>query len=121
MPLDISSFFSSCSSLIVPGEYSEWSLYAGGSAGKGSACNVGDLGSILGGEDPLEKGKATHSSILAWRISRTIYNPWGCKELDMIERLSLFTLCRYLKKILPNYYPDYFGNKQLRACSDRVA
>ena len=22
----------------------------------------------LGGEDPLEKGKATHSSILAWRI-----------------------------------------------------
>ena len=24
----------------------------------------------LGGEDPLEKGKATHSSILAWRI------PW---------------------------------------------
>ena len=25
---------------------------------------------FLGGEDPLEKGKATHSSILAWRI------PW---------------------------------------------
>ena len=23
-------------------------------------------------EDPLEKGKATHSSILAWRISRTV-------------------------------------------------
>ena len=22
----------------------------------------------LGGEDPLEKGRATHSSILAWRI-----------------------------------------------------
>ena len=26
----------------------------------------------LGWEDSLEKGKATHSSILAWRIS-----PWG--------------------------------------------
>ena len=26
----------------------------------------------LGWEDPLEKGKATHSSILAWRISWTI-------------------------------------------------
>ena len=26
----------------------------------------------LGGEDPLEKGKATHSSILAWRIPWTI-------------------------------------------------
>ena len=25
-----------------------------------------------GWEDPLEKGKATHSSILAWRIPRTI-------------------------------------------------
>ena len=26
----------------------------------------------LGWEDPLEKGKATHSSILAWRIPRTV-------------------------------------------------
>ena len=33
----------------------------------------------LGWEDPLEKGKATHSSILAWRI------PWGRKELDTTE------------------------------------
>ena len=84
----------------------------GGSAGKGSACNAGDLGSIpglgrspregkgyplqypqaslvsqlvknlptmretldqsLGWEDPLEKGKATHSSVLAWRIPWTV-------------------------------------------------
>ena len=29
---------------------------------------VWDLGSILGWEDPLEKGTAIHSSILAWRI-----------------------------------------------------
>ena len=35
----------------------------------------------LGWEDPLEKGKATHSSILAWRI------PWDRKELDTTERL----------------------------------
>ena len=28
-------------------------------------------GLILGGEDPLEKGMATHSSVLAWRISWT--------------------------------------------------
>ena len=27
---------------------------------------------FLGWEDPLEKGKATHSSILSWRIPRTI-------------------------------------------------
>ena len=42
------------------------------SAGKEATCNAGDLGSILGWEDPLEKGKGTHSSILAWRIPRTI-------------------------------------------------
>ena len=35
---------------------------------KESACNAGDLGSILGQEDPLEKEMETHSSILAWRI-----------------------------------------------------
>ena len=39
-----------------------------GSASKESACNVGDLGC----EDPLERGKATHSSILAWRIPWTV-------------------------------------------------
>ena len=42
----------------------------------------------LGWEDPLEKGKATHSSILAWRIPGTIYSPWGRKELDKTECLS---------------------------------
>ena len=31
---------------------------------------MGGLGSILDQEDSLEKGMATHSSILAWRI------PW---------------------------------------------
>ena len=39
-----------------------------GSAGKESACNAGDLD----WEDPLEKGKATHSSILAWRFPWTV-------------------------------------------------
>ena len=43
-----------------------------GSAGKESACKVGDLSSSLGWEDPLEKGKATHFSILAWRIPWTV-------------------------------------------------
>ena len=40
-----------------------------GSDGKESAYNAGDLGSVPGQEDPLEKGMATHSSILAWRNS----------------------------------------------------
>ena len=38
------------------------------SVGKESACNLGDLGSIPGLGRPLEKGKSTHFSILAWRI-----------------------------------------------------
>ena len=38
--------------------------------GKESACNAGDLSSILSQEDPLEKEMAIHSSILAWEI------PW---------------------------------------------
>ena len=42
------------------------------SVGKESACKAGDLGSIPGLADPLEKGKATHSSILAERIAWTV-------------------------------------------------
>ena len=43
----------------------------------------------LGWEAPLEKGMATHSNILAWRIhgqnSLVGYSPWDCKESDMTE------------------------------------
>ena len=45
----------------------------------------------LGWEDPPEKGMATHSSLLAWRIPWTEEpggcSPWGRKESDTIERL----------------------------------
>ena len=54
---------------------------------------MGDLGSILGQEDPLEMGMATHSNILAWRI------PWteepgglqsmGSQRVDTTEQLTL--------------------------------
>ena len=60
--------------------------FPGGSAGKESACTVGDLGRSLGWEDPLEKGKATHSSILAWKIPWTVQS-MGSQELDTTERL----------------------------------
>ena len=65
----------------------------GGSDGKESACNTRDLNSTPGLEDPLEKGMATHSSILAWRIPWTEEpggcSPWGRQELDTTERLTL--------------------------------
>ena len=46
--------------------------FPGGSAGKESTYSAGGLGSIPGWEDALEKEKATHSSILAWRIPWTV-------------------------------------------------
>ena len=42
----------------------------------------------LGWEDALEKGKATHSSIWPGEF-HGLYSPWGCKELDTTEQLSL--------------------------------
>ena len=51
----------------------------------------GTLVCSLGQEEPLEKGMATHSNILAWRIPRTEepgYSSWGCKDSDMAERLT---------------------------------
>ena len=50
--------------------------FPGGSDGKASACNVGDLG----WDDPLEEGMATHSSILAWRIPWT-EEPGGLQSI----------------------------------------
>ena len=53
----------------------------------------------LGWEDPLKKGKATHSSILAWRIpwregawQATVH--WSRKESDRTEHLSLSLLSK---------------------------
>ena len=62
-----------------------------GSAGKESACNVGDWIQSLGWEDPLEKGKAVHSSILAWRIPWTVY-PVGLQRVGH-DWAALTSLC----------------------------
>ena len=53
--------------------------------------SAGDEVPSLGQEDPLEKGMASHSRILAWEIlqrSLAGYSPWGRRELDMTEQLS---------------------------------
>ena len=42
--------------------------FTGGSEGKESTRNAGDLGSIPGLGRPPGEGMATHSNILAWRI-----------------------------------------------------
>ena len=48
----------------------------------------------LGWEDPLEKGKATHSSILAWIIPWNVYSPWGHKEQMRLSGTNTFTFSR---------------------------
>ena len=45
-----------------------------GSAGKESAAMWETWVWYLGWEDPLEKGKGTHSSILAWKIPWTVWS-----------------------------------------------
>ena len=62
--------------------------FPGTSVGKESACSAGDLDSIPGsGRSPGEgkKEMTTHSSILAWRISRTEDpgGPVGSRESDI--------------------------------------
>ena len=78
--------------------------FSGGSDGKGSAYNAGDLALIPGSDPWIRK--------IPWRrkwhptpvilpgefhgqTSLADYSPWGCKELDMIEQLTLSLLPSY--------------------------
>ena len=65
-------------------------------------------------EDPLEKGKVTHSSILAWRIPWTIYSPWVCKESDETERHSLSLLLGILidRVVKISLYTFYWAHRK---------
>ena len=68
----------------VCGDPCIWQLevkdFHGGSDGKESSCNVGDLGLIPGWKDPLEKEMATDSNSLAWRIIWT-EKPGGLQSM----------------------------------------
>ena len=74
----------------------------------------------LGLEDPLQKGKAIQSSILAWRILWTVQ--WGHEESDTTERLSLsllycFDYCSFVIQFEKSsvihsvlFFSDWFGH-----------
>ena len=69
--------------------------FLGGARGKEPTCQCGRPKRFrlsLGWEDPLEMGMATHSSILAWRISWTEepggLQSMGHKESDTTKRLG---------------------------------
>ena len=61
--------------------------FPGGSVVKNllvNAGNTGEVGLILGQEDPLEEGMATHSSILAWEIPWT-EEPGGLQSMGVTK------------------------------------
>ena len=63
--------------------------FPGGAAGKESTCNTGDLGLIPGlGRSPGE-GKRLPTPVLWPGEFHGLYSPWGHKESDRTERLSL--------------------------------
>ena len=67
--------------------------FPGGSDSKESACNPGDLGSISGLERSPGGGRGNplqYSCLENPHGQRSLvdYIPWGCRELDMTERLS---------------------------------
>ena len=72
-------------------------MLAHGSDGKESTCNAGDRGSVPGlGRSPGEgNGYLLQYSCLENSVDRGAWRPtvpWGCKELEMTERLTLLLL-----------------------------
>ena len=68
--------------------------FPGGSDGKESACNAGDLDSIPGlGRCP---GGGHRSRLLLAGDWQATYSPWGPKELDTTERLSFISDVEHL-------------------------
>ena len=68
-----------------------------GSAGKESTGNVGDLDFIPGwGRFPWRKERLP-IPVLRPEEFHGLYSPWGCKELDGMERLSLSCILALVK------------------------
>ena len=90
--------------------------FPGGSDGKESACNAGDLGLIPGlGKSPGRGHGNTPVSLSGEaRGQRTLagYSPWGHKESDMTEQLStvqhIINISRY------NPYKQRFAFKSIK-------
>jgi len=73
--------------------------FPGGSDGKESTCNVGDLGSIprLGRSPGGGHGNPLQYSCLEnphGQRNLAGYSPWGLKESDTIEQLSTWNINR---------------------------
>ena len=87
--------------------------FPGGSDSKESTCKVGDFYSIPGSGRCLEKGMATHTSTLAWRLSRTDKSG-GSMGLQSQTRLSNqhFFMCSFASHFWParpRLWPGFFS------------
>ena len=84
-------------SSMIQGEAWKERGFPGGSDGKESACDAGDLGSIpgLGRSSGERNGYTFWYSCLENPHGQRIlagYSPWGCQESDTMERLTLSLL-----------------------------
>lgn len=61
---------------------------------------------ILGWGDILGYELATHSTVLAWKISWVSYSPLGGEELYMIEHIHMFNIVRKSINYLPKVSLD---------------
>ena len=75
-----------------------------GSAGKESACNAGDLGSL--GKIPRRR-EILPTPVFWPRVFHGLYSLCGCKELDTTEKLTL--LFSYLDSFYFFFLPSYPG------------
>ena len=70
--------------------------FPGGSAGKESTCNAGDLGSIPGLGRFLGEGNGYLLQYSGLKNSMDCIVPWGLKDSDTTEWLSLHSLFIYV-------------------------
>ena len=67
--------------------------FSGGSSGKQSACDGGNVASISGWEDPRRRAWQPTPVFLPGEVHRQRslagYSPWGHKESDTTERLTI--------------------------------
>ena len=58
-------------------------------------CSVGDLGSVQAGKILWRRKWQPTAVLLPGKLHRQRrlegYSPWGCKELDMTEKMSMLT------------------------------
>ena len=77
MLVDVLQFYSKTNK-----DFGDYKALLGGSDGKESACNAGDLGSVPESGRAPGEGMATHASNLAWRIPWT-EKPGGLQSVGL--------------------------------------